>query len=67
MRSLVVWCSAVVPLRVWKKKDSGVSKVCCPRCIRTMDRAHLRSRLTLLKEAAGLGRDYTVTCLVRNL
>ena len=40
----VVSCSraAVVPLRGQKENDSGISKVCCPRCIGAMDRVHLR-------------------------
>lgn len=47
MRGSVVLCSdglvpVVVPPRGLEKKITDISKVCSPRCIRTVDRAHLR-------------------------
>lgn len=40
-----------------KENYSDISKACYSRHIRTMDRAHLRSRLTFAEEAIGLRRD----------
>lgn len=53
----VLWCWQLW-LQELGKNYSGISKVYDPRCIRIMNRSHLRCRLAFSKEGIGVERDY---------